>query len=224
MPELSNARRVMVDNQIRTFDVTDRDVLSAFDVVPREMFIPSGDSGLAYTDRRIELSGSSASRPLLLPLILARLIQSLQPQAGESALDVLGGTGYSAAILAAIGLKTSAIEADEQLAQAAQAALKSAGAMVDILACDPAISAVAGCKTSGKSYDVILINGATECEPSGFFPILAEGGRLGCILRRGSTGQAAIYVKANGVVSPRFVFDTQAPVLPGFAQIKSFVF
>ena len=32
MPDMSQARRVMVDNQIRTFDVTDREVLSAFDV------------------------------------------------------------------------------------------------------------------------------------------------------------------------------------------------
>lgn len=224
MPDMSNARRVMVDNQIRTFDVTDSDVLSAFDSVPREAFLPAGEEALAYTDRRIELATASGPRSLLPPLILARLVQALQPQAGESALDVLGGTGYSAAILAAIGLKTSAIEADEQLSLAARAAAAKAGGKVENLACDPAISAKAGCKTAGNTFDVILINGASEREPSGFFAALAEGGRLGCILRRGATGQAAIYVKANGVVSPRFAFDAQVPVLPGFAQEKSFTF
>ena len=224
MPELSNARRIMVDNQIRTFDVTDREVLSAFDSVPREAFLPAGERGLAYTDRRVELSGASGPRSLLPPLVLARLIQALQPQAGESALDVLGAHGYSAAILAAIGLKTSAIESDPLLASGAVPALAQAGAQVEVLGCDGGISAVVGCKVASKTYDVILINGATETEPSGFFPLLAEGGRLGCILRRGATGQAAVYVKANGVVSPRFAFDAQAPVLPGFEKAKTFVF
>lgn len=224
MPQMSQARRVMVDNQIRTFDVTDRDVLAAFDVVPRECFVPDAARAFAYADRKVEVVGASARRALLPPLILARLIQALQPQAGESALDVMGGTGYSAAILATMGLNVSAIESDAGLADGAKAALAAAGAVATVLPADAGLSALKGAALASKSYDVILVNGASEVEPIGFFPLLAEGGRLGVILRRGNAAQAAIYVKVNGVVSPRFAFGAQAVVLPGFASEAGFVF
>lgn len=224
MPQMSQARRVMVDNQIRTFDVTDRDVLAAFDVVPRECFVPDAARALAYLDRKVVVSGANASRALLPPLILARLVQALQPQAGESALDVMGGTGYSAAILAGMGLNVSAIESDSGLTDGATAALASAGASVTVLPADAGISALKGTNAGGKTFDVILINGASEVEPSGFFALLAEGGRLGIVLRRGGASQVAVYVKANGVISPRYAFDAQVAVLPGFAREVGFVF
>ena len=220
-PDLSVARRVMVDNQIRTFDVTDRDVLSAFDHVPRDCFVPEGERALAYTDRAVGLNGA---RTLLLPLILARLVQAMHPVAGETALDVCGGLGYSAAILAAIGLDVTMVETSAALTDGAKAALASAGARVSVAEAQPMISAQSGASFPGKTFDLILINGASEVGPTGFFPLLAEGGRLGLIFKRGKAAQAAIYLKANGIVSPRLAFDAQASVLPGFAQSAGFVF
>jgi protein-L-isoaspartate(D-aspartate) O-methyltransferase len=224
MADMLNARRVMVDNQIRTFDVTDRDVLAAFDAVPRENFVAGHDKTIAYADRTLVVGEGGASRSLLPPLILARLIQSLQPVAGERALDVAGGLGYSAAILAAIGLETTYLEQDAGLTELARAAFSEAGAKVAVVAAQPALSAVAGAALPGASFDLILVNGATEREPKGFFPLLSEGGRLGIIYRDGQAARALVYVKANGTVSPRRVFDAQAAVLPGFRNEPGFVF
>lgn len=224
MVDMRAARRVMVDNQIRTFDVTDRDVLAAFYAVPRETFVAEQDRALAYTDRTLSVGESSTRRVLLPPLILARLIQALQPQAGESALDVLGGHGYSAAIFAAIGLETTFLEADKTLTQAARTALVAAGVPVAVAAAQPRLSAQAGALLPGERFDIILINGASEREPDGFFPLMKEGGRLGIIRREGNAAQALVYVKANGHVSPRRAFDAQAAVLPGFAAEPGFVF
>ena len=120
MVDMPTARRVMVDNQIRTFDVTDREVLAAFDVVPRDAFVAPGDKAIAYADRILTVGEASARRAMLPPLILARLIQALQPVAGERALDVAGGFGYSAAILASIGLDTTAVETDASLTEGAR--------------------------------------------------------------------------------------------------------
>jgi protein-L-isoaspartate(D-aspartate) O-methyltransferase len=224
MVDMLNARRVMVDNQIRTFDVTDRDVLAAFDAVPRENFVAGHDKAIAYADRTLVVGAADASRSLLAPLILARLIQSLLPVAGERALDVMGGLGYSAAILAAIGLETTYLESDAGLTDAARTALLASGAKVTVAAAQASLCAATGATLPGATFDVILVNGATECEPKGFFPLLNEGGRLGIIQQDGRSSRALVYVKANGTVSPRRVFDAQAPVLPGFRNEPGFVF
>jgi protein-L-isoaspartate(D-aspartate) O-methyltransferase len=224
MVDMSTARRVMVDNQIRTFDVTDRMVLAAFDAVPREMFVAPADRVIAYADRVLSVGEGLAARALLPPLVLARLVQALQPVTGERALDVAGGFGYSAAILAAIGLDTTAVEIDPSLTMGARAALGAAGAAVNVVEAQPGLSALAGVTLAGEGFDLILINGASECEPKGFFSLLKEGGRLGMLHVDGRSARALVYVKANGHISPRRVFDAQAPVLPGFAKAAGFVF
>lgn len=223
MPEMREARRVMVNNQIRTFDVTDRDLLTAFDTVPREVFVAPEDRKLAYLDRSVQVSAGAASRFLLPPLILARLLQALQPQAGERALDVLGGSGYSAAILAAMGLNTVAVESDPALTALAEAALKRAGSDARLL---PArtLTASRAPDLREDAFDLVLINGAAEREPAAFFPLLAEGGRLGIVMRNGRAGRANVFVKSNGHVSVRRAFDSGAPLLPGFENEPAFAF
>lgn len=220
---MNHARRVMVDNQIRTFDVTDRDVLAAFDVVPRERFVASKDEALAYSDSRLSVDGASITRPLLTPLVLARLIQALQPQAGESALDCFGGWGYSAAILAHIGVKTTVAETDEKLVAGAKQALEGVENIERVLAAGD-ITADRAAGLSGQQFDVVLVNGAVEREPTALLALLKDGGRLGVVVRKGRAAQARIYLRSGQVTAARQAFDAQAPVIPGFAEEPGFVF
>lgn len=75
MPSFDTARRMMVDCQLRTFDVSDRAVLTAMAEVPRERFVSAGQEGLAYLDRGVLLSGEGADpRVMLAPMMIARLI------------------------------------------------------------------------------------------------------------------------------------------------------
>ncbi|MCA0399763.1 MAG: protein-L-isoaspartate O-methyltransferase [Proteobacteria bacterium] len=218
------ARRVMVDNQIRTFDVTSAETLAAFDSVPREMFVAEKDQAIAYSDGHLRVGEGQGERPLLLPLALARLIQALAPRAGERALDVMSGTGYPAALLAAMGLHVTFAESDGANVELARKALAQAGTSVTILPAQPGISAEAGVKIGGAGFDVILVSGASELEPRGFFPLLAEGGRLGIFRRDGGVTRAMVYLKANGVVGAKRVFDAQTSILPGFSAEPVFMF
>lgn len=222
MPDLSHARRVMVDNQIRTFDVTDREVLAAFDVVPRERFVEASDRPLAYSDAKLSVQGAHESRALLLPLVLARLVQALSPKAGEVALDCCGGLGYSAAILADLGLKVTFAESDSGLAGRAAEALVGTPEPVKVLPAAPLGATSLGNVT--ENFDVILINGAVEREPTAFLARLNDGGRLGVIMKQGRAAQARIYLRSGDAVSHRMAFDAQAPVLPGFQAQPGFVF
>src|SRR5918995_1381193 len=120
MLDFAQARRAMVDSQLRTFDVFDIPVLAAMEAVPRERFVPAGRESLAYIDQDIPVSDGIAGverRFMLKPMVLGRMLQALDIEAGVKALDVACGLGYSSAVLAQLGAKVVALESVEPLAQ-----------------------------------------------------------------------------------------------------------
>ncbi|MFD0938323.1 protein-L-isoaspartate O-methyltransferase, partial [Methylobacterium trifolii] len=101
MLDYAQARRLMVDCQLRTFDVNDVAVLDAFDAVPRERFVPQGREAFAYIDQSLRLTPvSDDARFLPAPMLLARMIQALTLGEGVRVLDVASGYGYAAALKA----------------------------------------------------------------------------------------------------------------------------
>ena len=211
------ARRLMVDGQIRTADVTDGRILAAFGMVPRERFVPPAQVDLAYLDRDTPVGHG---RWLLKPMVLARMIHALTIGAGERILDVGGGTGYSAAILAALGGPVVAVEEGADLAAMADRTLTDLG----IGNATVRQGTLADGWPADGPYDVILINGAIERLPDAFATQLAPGGRLVCILRRNTAAKAMLYRADGGELSGRILFDATAPLLPGFVAPPAFVF
>ena len=105
--ESATLRQMMVDCQIRTFDVTELRLIARFLDVPREPFVPAAAVDIAYSDHAIALGGG---RKLLPPLVLARMIQEAEVDAGARVLDVGCATGYSTAILAGMAASVVAVE------------------------------------------------------------------------------------------------------------------
>ena len=104
------ARRLhMVNGQLRTSDVDDKTLLAAFLEVPRERFLPPAFAKLAYLDQD-QLALGAAERRVLAPRTLARLLQAAKIAPGERALDVGGGSGYTSAILSALGASVVLLE------------------------------------------------------------------------------------------------------------------
>ena len=101
------ARRAMIDNQLRPEAVTDGAVLAAMGSVAREDFVPERARAWAYVDRPVALANGRSMMP---PAALGRLLSELAPRAGERALVVGAASGYSAALLQAIGLEVSSID------------------------------------------------------------------------------------------------------------------
>src|SRR5215813_7056915 len=98
MTDFAQARRMMVEGQIRTNDVTDLRVLAAFDEVARERFVPERWQAIAYLDRDVPVT-QPGGRCLLKPMVLAKLIQAADIGEGDRVLDVGCATGYSSAVL-----------------------------------------------------------------------------------------------------------------------------
>jgi protein-L-isoaspartate(D-aspartate) O-methyltransferase len=211
------ARRMMVDSQIRTADVTNPDLIDAMLAVPRELFVPPGAADQAYIDSDIAIG---EGRALIKPMVLAKLIQAVQIGSDDRVLDVGCGTGYSSAILARVAGSVVALEENAVLARLARDALVKAGAASVTLATGPL---TAGWPAGGP-YDVIVLEGATEVVPEALGAQLKPNGRIAGIFGRGPLGKAMIYRMIEGRPLGRPVFDAAAPVLPGFVAPEVFVF
>lgn len=211
------ARRMMVDGQVRTADVTNTDLISAMLEVPRERFVPPALATQAYVDTDLEVGGG---RALLKPMVLARLIQAAQVHGSDHVLDVGCGMGYSSAVLSRVAASVVAKEQDPALADSAREALAAVGATN--------VSVVNGPLMEGwpaaAPYDVILLNGASEIVPDVLGTQLKPDGRLACIFGRPPSTKAMLFRLAEGRLVGRWIFDAAAPVLPGFVAPPAFVF
>jgi protein-L-isoaspartate(D-aspartate) O-methyltransferase len=215
MIDFAAARRHMVDGQIRTTDVTDLRVISAMLEVAREKFMPPAATALAYLDLDVPVG---ASRRLLKPMVLAKLIQAAELVATDRVLDAGCATGYGAAVLARIAAQVVALEQDAGLAKAAAAALSP----------QPNVSLVSGPLAEGwpegAPYDAVVLEGATEAVPHALCQQLKDGGRLVCVLGSGPGAKAILYRRSGEETGGRPIFDAGAPVLPGFVKPPAFAF
>ena len=210
IPDFAAAREAMVESQLRPQGVTDPAVLEAMRSIPRENFLPSDTRALAYVDRAVAIG---SGRFLSAPAVLGELLTEMMPERGQRALVVGAGTGYSAAVLAAMGLKVVALESDPELAAAAR---------------KQKVKIVEGPLEEGHAaaapYDQILIDGAVEYIPDTLVDQLADGGRLGAaIVDRGIT-RLAVGRKAGNAFGTLSVSDAGVPALPGFQRPRAFTF
>ncbi len=102
-----NARRAMIDSQLRTSGVNEPLVLAAMMRVPREDFVPEAWRAAAYIDRAVPLEGG---RHLAAPLVHGRMLAEAAPSPRDKALLVGDGQGYLAALLRPLVGTLDAIE------------------------------------------------------------------------------------------------------------------
>ena len=210
IPDFAAAREAMVESQLRPQGVADPAVLQAMGRVERERFLPADKRPLAYADRSVALGGG---RFLTAPAVLGQLLTQMMPLRGQRALVVGAGTGYSAAVLAAIGLEVTALETSPELASAARAG------GVEIVE-GPLEAGFA----KGAPYDQILIDGAVEYLPDAIVGQLADGGRLGTALVDRGVTRLIVGRKVGGAFGYLSLSDAGVPVLPGFTRPRAFTF
>lgn len=217
MMDFERARQVMVDNQLRTSNVTDRRVLGAMGSVAREDFVPASRRALAYIDETHDL-GHGRALPAL--VLFAKLIQLAEIQPTDAVLDLGAGLGYSVAVLAQLAHEVVGVESDEALAAEARKALAAAG----VGNAEIVVSGFDDVRPHAKGFDVIVLEGTVDAVPHGLFTLLREGGRLVAMIRRGPTAVANIFVKSGGTVNSRAEFNTSLPPLSVAKTVDEFVF
>ena len=211
------ARNRMVDSQIRPVQVSDPRVIQAMRDLPRERFVPVESAGLAYADRPIKLG---CGRVLMEPMIIGRLLQAAAPRRGEKALVVGAGTGYSAALLAMLGLDVVALEQDSDLAAKASRICAGLGLSVRF-----ELGPLAEGWAAGAPYAFILIDGAVRALPASLSAQLAPEGRLGAVLwPEGRVGTAILAEASTHGLRARPQFDAATPLIPELAPAPRFSF
>ena len=219
MIDFKHARENMVDCQVRTSDVTEHALISAMLSVPREEFVPSNMTSLAYIDEDINLDKIAGSgRYLMQAASFAKLAQMAQIEETDFVLVVGTGSGYSSAVLSLMASSVVTIEEDAELAKFASEKLAELGftnvaVLVDDLETGYAKEA---------PFDVIFFDGAIQTLPEAFFNQLAEGGRLICVEGLGNAASAKVYLKRDGIVSDRKVTNCAIKPLPGFIKKEEF--
>ena len=168
---VEKARFNMIEQQIRTWEVLDPEVLDLLFEVKREDFVPPAQRGLAFADLEIPLGHGES---MMQPKIEARIVQELGVQAHEDVYEVGTGSGYLTALLARRGRHVTSAEIHPDLQAAASARLRAAGiSNVTLLEGDSARAPL-----SESAFDVIVLTGSTPVLPQAFLDRLKPGGRL----------------------------------------------
>ena len=210
IPDFATARQAMVDSQLRPQGVTDPAVLRAMRSVERERFLPPETRPLAYVDRAVSIGDG---RFLPAPAVLGQLLTEMAPQPGQRALVIGAGSGYSAQVLADMGLNVTALESSAALAATARE-----------LGIEVVRGPLARGYVAGAPYDQVLIDGAVEHIPDAIIEQMAEGGRLGTALADRGITRLIVGRKAGIAFGYLSLSDAGVPALPGFMRPRAFTF
>lgn len=118
-------RRIMV-RRLKDMGIENDDVLNAMNEVPRHLFLQSESAlyDIAYDIRAIRIgSGQTISNPYT----VAYQSEQLEVKAGDKVLEIGTGSGYQAAVLAAMGVKVYSIERISALYDQTTPLLKALG-------------------------------------------------------------------------------------------------
>lgn len=216
----AEARFNMVECQLKPAGVRDYRLTLQIGKMPREAFISDTAYDLAYADLELQCRAGEAARTILTPTAFARLAELADIQAEDVVLDIAGGTGYSAAVLAQLASTVIALEDDEAM-------VTRAGEIWQALGVDNAVG-VCGPLNEGQAkqgpFNVIFINGCLADLPEALLEQLAEGGRLVCMRMVDGTSKAHIYKRIGDSFSARSAFDMTAPRLTAFDPAPEFQF
>jgi protein-L-isoaspartate(D-aspartate) O-methyltransferase len=161
----------MVATQLVAHGIRAPAVLDAMRHVQREEFVDPGSEPYAYEDRPLAIG---AGQTISLPYIVAFMIEALQLKGGEKVLEIGGGSGYAAAVLARIASAVFTIERIPELAGLARRNLAATGVSNVTVRC--------GDGTQGwpeeAPFDAILVSAGAPAIPTALTNQLKTGGRM----------------------------------------------
>src|SRR5450759_1437341 len=174
--QAARLRAEMVERQLRGGGIRDERVLAAMAQVPRELFVPAESVARAYLDGALPIaSGQSISQPHM----VAHMTELLDVRPGMRVLEVGTGSGYGAAVLAALGARVISMERLPELAEAARSRLAGLGLGLGLA---EAVRVVVGDGSLGcpadAPFDGIIVTAAAPRVPAALPAQLADGGRL----------------------------------------------
>lgn len=210
--DYSHARELMVEQQIRPWDVLEIRVLDVLARLPREAFVAESHKALAYADIELPLG---FGQKMMKPVIEGRTLQALDLQPGDEVLEIGTGSGYLSACMGELAREVLSLDIQPELAAGARAHLDAAGLGTNVRI----ETADALTWNTERRFDAICVTAAVDTIPSRFTQWLRPGGRL-FVIRGQSPVMEAVLVKADG--STESLFETDIDYLRGAAPAPQF--
>lgn len=216
--DVERARFNMVEQQIRTWEVLDQEVLDLLFAVRREDFVPAQYRSLAFVDMEIPLGHG---QKMLAPKLEARMLQELAVKASDRVLEVGTGSGYMTALLAKRGAHVYSVEIVPEFSAQAAARLSAH----DIHNVTLEIGDAARGWSKHAPYDTIVLTGSVPVLADEFARCLNPGGRLLAVVGEAPAMEARLVTcAASSACSEVGLFETCIPALRNAPQPERFVF
>jgi len=164
------ARKKMIEQQVRAWDVVDPDVLEVLSKIAREQFVPFAYQALAFADVEIPIGHGQS---MMTPTIEGRVLQALDLDGTEHVLEIGSGSGFLTACLSHLADQVTSLEIHDELLKRARENLADAGAEnVELLSMD------AMEKLPDGQFDAVVVTGSIQVFDPRFVEVLGIGGRL----------------------------------------------
>ncbi len=184
------ARRAMVEWQLKRRGITDPRVLAAMGKVARHEFVPGALSTLAYGDHPLPIG---SDQTISQPYIVALMTEWAEIKPTDKVLEVGTGSGYQAAVLAELSPQVFSLEIRPELAKKAAERLQTLGYKQVKVRCGDGYLGW----PNEAPFDAILVTAAAPKAPVALEEQLQEGGCL--VIPIGKSGGVQTLVRLRKV-------------------------
>jgi len=216
--DIEQARSNMIEQQIRTWEVLDMDVLDLLNEIHREEFIPDSYKELSFADTRLPIGHEQTT---MTPKVEARLLQSLALKADETVLEIGTGCGYLTSLLAKSAKHVKSIDIFPDLIKTANDKIFKTGlSNIELESAD--VYSMFG---QTEKYDILVLTASLPKMDERFLDLLNDGGRMFAIIGESPAMEACIVTKQNDSnYSTESLFEIDLPALIGSERKETFQF
>ncbi len=210
------ARYLMIEQQIRPWNVEDPSVRQAFVTVKREDFVPFAFREVAFAEVEIPLAQGQC---MLFPFLEGRLLQEAAIQPSDMVLEVGTGTGFTAALLGTLAREVVSVECVPELAATAKNTLRTNG-FVNVQVREQDASTLT---EKDGTYDVIVLSGSVATVPKNLLSMLKVGGRLAAVVGNKPIMRGTLVKRMSATeFQTTEPWDAVAPRLSRFPETQPF--
>ena len=207
----------MVNGQIKPINGMTEKLVSIFNSLNRDVFMPEEFKESAYVEKNLVLSNH---RVILKPELVAKIAMHINIKENENVLILGSTTGYLTAVLSLIAETIIVVEEDDSYIKSSELATKKNN-LNNVIYINKSISN--GC-IEQSPFNAIIIEGALDHVPQKLLNQLENGGRLIGILSENGICNAKMFTRKETMFHCEQLFPCSLPVLPSFKEKNIFSF
>ena len=216
--DIKQARKNVIEQQIRPWGGLNVRANQALSDIPRENFVPEEYLSLVFADIEVPLVGGAK---MFSPKIEGRILDSLDIQGHENVLEIGTGSGYFTSVLAKLSQSVVTIELDEQLSESAQNKIKDLNLNNITFINDDALAY----NFDNEQYDTIVIGCALPNKNENFFQLLKPDGKLFMVVGAINQMQATLVQRTSeNDWQSKSLFETHLDYMKGTEPPVKFAF